>query len=71
MAKRPAGGEKPQVATDGILDISNYYKLGYTEVELLQQVIDGVKKLIELEKKLEKRENIDGIVRKMVEEMTL
>merc|ERR1712105_568405 len=39
--------------TDGVYDISNKHRIGHTEVELVQTMIDGVKKLIELEKELE------------------
>lgn len=41
-------------STDGTFDISNTDRLGKSEVELIQIVIDGVDKLIELEKELEK-----------------
>lgn len=35
-------------STDGIFDISNLDRLGYSEVELVQKVVDGVKLLIEV-----------------------
>ncbi|KAL9967246.1 hypothetical protein ACROYT_G025431 [Oculina patagonica] len=35
--------------TSAIYDISNKYRLGYSEVQLVQFVIDGVNKLIEME----------------------
>jgi protein-arginine kinase len=37
---------------DGIYDISNKRRLGVTEAEIYQQLYDGVKKLIEIEKSL-------------------
>jgi creatine kinase len=43
----------------GIFDISNRHRLGYSEVELIQLVMDGVRTLIELEQKLEKGEDAD------------
>ena len=39
--------------TDGVLDISNSDRLGFTEVELVQRVVNGVAKLIATEKQLE------------------
>jgi len=35
---------------DGIFDISNKRRLGRGEVELVQDMYDGVKKMIEVEK---------------------
>jgi len=46
----------------GVFDISNADRIGFSEVELVQMVIDGVEFLIECEKKLEKGENIDADV---------
>lgn len=46
----------------GLFDISNLDRLGFSEVELVQQVVDGVKLLIEMEKKLEKGESIDDLL---------
>lgn len=40
-------------AGDGILDVSNKRRLGLTEFEAIKEMVDGVKALIELEKKLE------------------
>jgi len=44
----------------GVYDISNLDRLGTSEVQQVQCVIDGVTKIIELEKKLEAGESIDG-----------
>jgi creatine kinase len=52
-------------ATGGVYDLSNSFRLGYSEVELVQTVIDGVNTLVEWEKKLEKGESIDGEVSKL------
>ena len=35
-------------STDGTFDISNLDRLGYSEVDLVQKVVDGVKLLIEV-----------------------
>jgi len=49
-------------SSEGTWDISNRDRLGPSEVELAQLMWDGVNKLIELEKKLEKGESIDADV---------
>lgn len=61
LQKRGAGGV--DVAPEGgLFDISNLDRLGFSEVELVQMVVDGVKLLIEMEKKLEKNESIDDLL---------
>ena len=45
-----------------VYDISNADRLGFSEVQLVQMVIDGVNFLIAMEKKLESGEKIDGEV---------
>jgi creatine kinase len=52
LQKRGTGGVDT-ASTDGIFDISNLDRLGKSEVELAQLVIDGVQKLIQMEKRLE------------------
>ena len=54
-------------ATGGTFDISNSDRLGFSEVELVQQVIDGVDNMIKMEKALEKKQNIDGMVNKILQ----
>lgn len=49
-------------AEGGVFDISNADRLGFSEVELVQMVIDGVNMLVEFEKRLEKGENITADV---------
>lgn len=49
LQKRGTGGVDT-AATGGIFDISNSDRLGFSEVQLVQQVIDGVNNLIEMEK---------------------
>ena len=63
LQKRGTGG----VDTDsvgGIFDISNTDRLGSSEVELVQKVIDGVKLLVEMEKALEEGKTIDELIPK-------
>ena len=51
-------------AVGGIFDISNSDRLGFSEVELVQRVIDGVNLLIDMEKRLERGATIDDLVPK-------
>lgn len=46
----------------GVYDISNLDRLGTSEVQQVQCVIDGVTNIIEMEKKLEKGESIDDLL---------
>lgn len=46
----------------GVFDISNADRLGSSEVEQVQCVVDGVKLMVEMEKKLEKGESIDSMI---------
>jgi creatine kinase/arginine kinase len=50
---RGINGEHSQ-SKEGIFDISNLRRLGITEVEAVQEMMEGVAKLIEVEKELEK-----------------
>nr|CAB3231430.1 creatine kinase B-type [Phallusia mammillata] len=61
LQKRGTGGVDT-ASTDGTFDISNADRLGFSEVELVQMVIDGVEFMIDLEKKLEKGESIEAEV---------
>ena len=47
---------------DGVFDISNLDRLGRSEVELVQIVIDGVQRLIKMEKQLEKELSIHSLM---------
>ncbi len=51
-------GEKDKKKS-GIYDISNNVRLGSSEVELIQTMIDGVKTLISLEQALERGERVN------------
>lgn len=46
----------------GVFDISNADRIGSSEVHQVQCVVDGVKLMIEMEKKLEKGEAIDRMI---------
>uniref|UniRef100_A0A3Q2Y3Q0 creatine kinase n=1 Tax=Hippocampus comes TaxID=109280 RepID=A0A3Q2Y3Q0_HIPCM len=61
LQKRGTGGVDTD-AVDGVFDISNSDRLGFSEVELVQMVIDGVKVLVEMEKRLEIQEPIDNLM---------
>uniref|UniRef100_A0A7N6ANC9 Creatine kinase U-type, mitochondrial n=2 Tax=Anabas testudineus TaxID=64144 RepID=A0A7N6ANC9_ANATE len=57
LQKRGTGGVDT-AAVGGVFDISNLDRLGQSEVQLVQTVIDGVNYLIECEKRLEKGQDI-------------
>jgi len=64
LQKRGAGGVDCE-AKGGIFDISNDDRLGFSEVQLVQMVIDGVHFLTNCEKKLETGQSIDDDVNKL------
>ncbi|XP_042198833.1 creatine kinase U-type, mitochondrial isoform X1 [Callorhinchus milii] len=57
LQKRGTGGVDT-AAVGGTFDISNLDRLGKSEVELVQMVVDGVNYLVECEKKLERGQDI-------------
>ncbi|XP_028328189.1 creatine kinase B-type-like [Gouania willdenowi] len=61
LQKRGTGGVDT-AAEGGIFDISNADRLGFSEVELVQMVVDGVKLLVEMEKRLEKNKSIKDLI---------
>ncbi|XP_059209148.1 creatine kinase, brain a isoform X3 [Centropristis striata] len=61
LQKRGTGGVDT-AAVGGVFDISNADRLGFSEVELVQMVVDGVKLLVEMEKRLEKGQSIDDLM---------
>lgn len=63
LQKRGTGGVDT-AAVGGTYDISNSDRLGFSEVQLVQWVVDGVNLLIEMEKRLEKGEKIDDLIPK-------
>merc|ERR1712072_1617468 len=56
LQKRGAGGVDCE-AEGGLFDISNADRLGFSEVELVNMIIDGVNFLVNLEKKMEAGES--------------
>ncbi|XP_068727172.1 creatine kinase U-type, mitochondrial-like [Montipora capricornis] len=63
LQKRGTGGVDT-AAVGSVFDISNSDRLGFSEVELVQMVIDGVNLLINMEKRLEKNKPIDDLIPK-------
>jgi len=61
LQKRGTGGVDT-ASNDGTFDISNSDRLGFSEVELVQMVIDGVNLLIDMEKKLMAEGSIDDMI---------
>jgi len=61
LQKRGTGGVDT-AATGGIFDISNADRLGYSELELVQRVVDGVNLFVEMEKRLEKGRSISDLM---------
>ena len=47
---------------NGIFDISNSDRLGRSEVELMQVVVDGITLLVKMEKLLEKGKSIESLI---------
>jgi len=60
LQKRGTGGVDTAAVAD-VYDISNTDRIGRSEVELVQIVIDGVNYLVDCEKKLEKGQVISGV----------
>lgn len=61
-ACRPPPGGVDTAAVGGVFDVSNADRLGFSEVELVQMVVDGVKLLIEMEQRLEQGQAIDDLM---------
>ncbi|KAM6905742.1 creatine kinase, brain b [Lycodopsis pacificus] len=61
LQKRGTGGVDT-AAVGGVFDISNADRLGFSEVELVQMVVDGVNLLVDMEKHLEAGDSIDDII---------
>lgn len=64
LQKRGTGGVDTE-STDATFDISNLDRIGYSEVELVQNVIDGINALVEFEKALEQKKSIDDAAKKL------
>jgi len=61
MQARGSGGEHTE-AIDSVYDLSNAARLKKSELEFVQLVIDGVNKVIEMEKRLEEGKSIDDLI---------
>nr|XP_043905593.1 creatine kinase B-type-like [Solea senegalensis] len=61
LQKRGTGGVDT-AAVGGVFDISNADRLGFSEVELVQMVVDGVHLLVDMEKCLEAGDIIDDLI---------
>jgi len=61
LQKRGTGGVDT-AAVGGTFDISNADRLGFSEVALVQFLVDGVNLLIKMEKVLENGDSIDGLI---------
>ena len=63
LQQRGTGGEHTAVV-DYTYDISNSERLGKSEVQLVQLLVDGVNTLIEMEKRMERGKKIDDLIPK-------
>jgi len=63
LQKRGTGGVDT-AADNGVYDVSNADRLGFSEVELVQFVVTGVNLLIEMEKLAEKGKQYDSLIPK-------
>lgn len=61
LQKRGVGGVDT-ASEGGIFDLSNLDRLGFSEVQLVQFVCDGVDLIVEMEKALERGEDITGMI---------
>jgi len=61
LQKRGTGGVDT-AAVGGTFDISNSDRLGKSEVELVQVLIDGIDTLVEMEKRLERNRSIEDMM---------
>ncbi|KAK2098327.1 hypothetical protein P7K49_023778 [Saguinus oedipus] len=61
LQKRGTGGVDT-ATVGGVFDVSNADHLGFSEVELVQMVVNGVKLLIEMEQPLEQGQAIDDLM---------
>lgn len=64
LQKRGTGGVDTE-STDATFDISNLDRIGYSEVELVQSVINGINLLVKCEKALEQNLSIDDHINEL------
>ncbi|OQR85932.1 creatine kinase, mitochondrial precursor [Thraustotheca clavata] len=61
LQPRGMNGEH-SASVGGVYDVSNKQRIGYSEAELVQTMINGIRLLIDLEKKLVAGESIDDLI---------
>ena len=61
----PGTGGVDHLDDSGIFDISNLDRLGHSEYELVQTVVDGVKILVNVEKALENGDKIEDALKNL------
>lgn len=61
LQPRGSSGEH-SAAVGGVYDISNKQRIGHSEAELVQTMVNGIKRLIAMEQQLEKGESMDTLV---------
>lgn len=64
---RGGNGEHTPAGPGGKWDISNYQRIGFSEVQLVQKMINGVEALINVEQQLEKGVDIRTAMGKNVD----
>ena len=69
LQKRGTGGVDT-AAEGGVFDISNADRIGFSEVELVQMLVDGVKLLVQMEKKLEEGGEIEDMIPEAIQKNT-
>merc|ERR1712149_93278 len=62
LQKRGTGGVDT-ASEGGMFDISNADRLGFSELSLVQMVVDGVNFMVGLEKRLQAGENVDADIK--------
>ncbi|XP_029942801.1 creatine kinase B-type-like isoform X2 [Salarias fasciatus] len=61
LQRRGTGGVDT-AAVGGVFDVSNADRLGFSEVQLVQMVVDGVRLLVDMEKRLEAGDDIQDLM---------
>jgi creatine kinase len=66
MQVRGGKGEHTPPGPGGVVDISNWKRLGRSEVQLVQTMVNGVAVFIDLEKRCERGENIKPLIADLI-----
>jgi len=67
---RGGSGEHTPAGPGGKWDISNYQRIGFSEVQLVQKMIDGVEALIGVEQQLEKGVDVNTAMKKYTDKFS-